>query len=287
LPGVMLWSGGVKLDGVHAPATTFFVGKGKNPLALMRTSWTDTNGIYIAMKGGSGAINHAHMDVGSFVMDADGERWAMDFGRQEYETLESKGLQIFGRTQDAQRWTVFRYINQVHNTLTINDKHQWIAGYAPIISSSSEPDFMNAVTDISEAYKGALVKVVRGIAIVDKQYVVVRDEIEAPDTVTTIRWTLLTPASVKITGKNTAELTQNGKKLILKVEATGKIVMKTWPTDPPPHDYDAPNPGTVRTGFELTIPAKSKTAITVSLIPEKALSRANKNIQPLQLWQHD
>jgi len=284
LPGILLWSGGIGLNTVQPPTATVWAGKGKNPLALMRTSWTDTNGIYVAAKGGSGSINHAHMDVGSFVMDADGERWAMDFGRQEYESLESKGLQIFGRTQDAQRWTVFRYINQAHNTLTINNQHQWVAGYAPMLSSSAAPAFMNAVFDISEAYKGALQKAIRGIAIAERQYVVIRDEITAADTVTTIRWTLLTPATVTITGKNSAELTQHGKKLFLRVEAAGDIVMKTWPADPPPHDYDAPNPGTIFTGFELTIPARASTAISVLLIPAKNLEAASKKIQPLALW---
>ncbi len=283
LPGAMLWSGGLDIGKITPPAATFWMGQGKNPIALMRTSWTDTNAIYIAMKGGSGSINHAHMDVGSFVMDAGGERWAMDFGRQEYETLESKGLQIFGRTQDAQRWTVFRYINQVHNTLTINDKHQWVAGYAPIRSASPSPNYMNAVVDISAAYTGALTKALRGIAIVDKKYVVVRDEIEATDTVTTIRWTLLTPANVTITGKNTAELTQHGKKLLLRVEAPGNIWMKTWPTDPPPHDYDAPNPGTTRIGFEITIPAKSSIDLNVFLVPQEA-GNVHKKIAPLQSW---
>ncbi|MEO5593892.1 MAG: heparinase II/III family protein [Chitinophagaceae bacterium] len=287
LPAMMLWGGGVAINNITPPKATMWVGQGKNPVALMRTSWTDTAAIFVGMKGGSVSVNHAHMDIGSFVMDAGGVRWAMDFGMQEYESLESKGLQIFGRTQDAQRWTVFRYINQVHNTLTINDQHQRVVGYAPLTSFSASKDFMNAVTDMSEVYKGAVATAKRGIAIVDQQYVVVRDEIEALDTVTTIRWTLLTPANVVITGKNTAELTKNGKKLLLRVDAPGTVVMKTWPTDPPPNSYDAPNPGTIRTGFELTIPAKSKIAFTVSLIPEKAAAAANKKIESLQSWKHD
>ncbi|HMH21405.1 MAG TPA: heparinase II/III family protein [Puia sp.] len=288
LPAMMIWGGGVGIENITAPKATMWVGRGKNPVALMRTSWTDTAGIYIGMKGGSGSVNHAHMDVGSFVMDADGVRWAMDFGAQDYESLESKGMQIFGRTQDAQRWTVFRYTNQAHNTLTINDQHQRVVGYAAITGSSSSKDFMNAVTDLSDVYKGAVAKAQRGIAIVDRQWVVVRDEIEAADTPTTIRWTLVTPASVTITGKNTAELTKAGKKLFLRVEVSGgDLVMKTWPTDPPPASYDAPNPGTIRTGFELTIPARSTTAMTVSLIPEKAAAIANKKINPLASWPKD
>ncbi|MEO5684646.1 MAG: heparinase II/III family protein [Chitinophagaceae bacterium] len=287
LPAMMLWGGGIGLDNIKAPKATMWVGRGKSPVALMRTSWTDTAAVFVGFKAGSVSVNHAHMDIGSFVMEAEGVRWAMDFGMQEYESLESKGMQIFGRTQDAQRWTVFRYVNQTHNTLTINDQHQRVVGHAPLTSSSSAKDFMSATTDMSEVYKGAAAKVKRGIAIVDQQYVVVRDEVEASDTATTIRWTLLTPASVVITGKNTATLTKNGKKMLLRVDAPGNIVMKTWPTDPPPNSYDAPNPGTIRAGFELTIPAKTSTAITVSLIPEKAAAAANKKIASLQSWQHD
>lgn len=286
LPAIMIWSAGMGINNIKAPASTMWVGKGKVPVALMRTSWTDSNAIYVGFKGGSVSVNHAHMDIGSFVMEADGVRWAMDFGMQEYESLESKGIQLFGRTQNAQRWTVFRLTNLVHNTLTINNQHQRVTGSAPITGSSSTPNFMNAVADMSEVYNGALVKAERGIAIVDKKYVVVRDEIEARDTVTTIRWTLLTPADVKITGSNKAELTKDGKKLILQVESPVKVTMKTWSTDPP-NSYDAPNPGTTLTGFEVTVPAKSKIALTVSLIPEKATGKTKKKIAALKEWNNE
>jgi hypothetical protein len=283
LPAIMLWSNGIDMNKITSPESTMWVGQGKNPVALMRTSWTDTNAIYVAMKGGSVSVNHAHMDIGSFVMDADGVRWAMDFGSQDYESLESKGIQVFGRTQDAQRWTIFRYTNLVHNTLTINNQHQKVTGYAPIISSGASPSFMNVVTDLTEIYKGSVAKASRGIAIADKNYVVVRDEIETLDSSTTIRWTMLTPATVKITGANKAELKQKDKKLILMVEASSNIVMKTWSTDPP-NSYDAPNPGTTLVGFEITVPAHTKTEWNVKLIPEKVLGKVTKKIQPLKNW---
>jgi hypothetical protein len=283
LPTIMLWSNGIKINNITPPKSTTWIGNGKNPVALMRTSWTDSNGIYVGMKGGSVSVNHAHMDIGSFVMDADGVRWAMDFGMQEYESLESKGIQLFGRTQNAQRWTVFRLTNLVHNTLTINNQHQKVTGYAPITSFSSNPNFINAVTDLSEIYKGSIAKANRGIAIVDKSYVVVRDEIQTSDSVATIRWTMLTPATVKITGANSAELTQAGKKLFLKVQTTAHIIMKTWSTDPP-NSYDAPNPGTALVGFELTLPARYTTAFNVLLIPEKSLDKKTKKIKPLAGW---
>ena len=284
LPAIMLWSGGIGIDKITPPKSTMWVGKGKVPVALMRTSWTDTNAIFVGMKGGSASVNHAHMDIGSFVMEADGIRWAMDFGMQDYESLESKGIRLFGRTQDAERWNVFRYNNLVHNTLTVNNKYQLVSGHAPLTESSTAPSFTFAITDMSEVYKGQLSKANRGIAIVDKQYVVVRDEIETPDTANTvIRWTLLTSAEVKIIDNNKAELTRNGKKLILQVQEPLQVSMKTWTTDPP-KNYDAPNPGTALVGFEIELPANSKTAITVALIPAKIEKHATKKIQPLQKW---
>ena len=39
-----------------------------------------------------------------------------------------------------------------------------------------------------------------------------------------------------------------------------------WTNDPP-HDYDAPNPGTCRVGFTMDIPAASEAFIEVSLTP--------------------
>ena len=286
LPAIMLWSNGVGINSISAPKSTMWVGQGKNPVALMRTSWTDSNAIYVAAKGGSVSINHAHMDVGSFIMEADGVRWAMDFGMQGYESLESKGIQLFGRTQDAQRWTVFRLTNLVHNTLTINNQHQRVTGHAPITSSSDKPSFMNAVIDMTEVYKGSIAKANRGISIVDKSYVVVRDELETLPEATTVRWTMLTPADVKITGNNTAELTKDGKKLTLQVQSPANVTMKTWSTDPP-NSYDAPNPGTTMVGFEVTLPANSKNTLTVALVPASAKNKEIKNVQPLEKWTAD
>jgi hypothetical protein len=283
LPAIMLWSDGVRLDGIKPPASKMWVGKGKVPVALMRTSWTDTTALFLATKGGSASVNHAHMDIGSFIMEADGVRWAMDFGMQDYESLESKGIQLFGRTQDAQRWKVFRYNNLVHNTLTFNNEHQKVAGYAPITAHSASPGFMFATVDLSDVYKGNVQKANRGVAIINQQYVAVRDEVETAAKETTLRWTMLTPADVKITGKNSAELTKDGKKLYLLVQEPANITMKTWSTVPP-NSYDAPNPGTALVGFEVVLPANKNTTITVTLVPERAKKKATKKLPALNKW---
>lgn len=284
-PAIMLWSGGISIDNISAPKENMWLGNGKNPVAMMRTSWTDPNAIYVATKGGSVSINHAHMDIGSFVMESDGVRWAMDFGMQDYESLESKGIKLFGRTQDAERWTVFRLTNLVHNTLAIDSQHQRVTGHAPIVASSKNPDFMHTIIDLSEIYKGQVAASKRGIAVVDKKQVLIRDEIETLGKETTIRWTMLTPADVRIINDHQALLTKDGKTLILDVGELPNLKMKTWSTDPP-KSYDAPNPGTILTGFEVTVPANTKIALNVSLIPGKSGKNNQKNIQALEHWKN-
>jgi len=283
LPAVLIWSAGISVDKINEPLKKIWVGQGKNPVALMRTSWTDPDAIYVAMKGGSPSVNHGHMDIGSFIMEANGERWAIDFGAQDYNSLESAGVSLWGMDQNSQRWEVFRYNNFVHNTLTVNNQLQLVDGYASIIAWSDDLSMMNAVTDISSLYKGILMKAIRGIAIADNQYVTIRDEIETLNTETIIRWNLLTSSSVNITGSNTAVLTKNGKKLTIQVKEPANIKMKTW-TTVPAHSYDAPNPGTIMIGFETTIPAKSGTALTVLLIPDGAKENRSVTVKSLENW---
>jgi hypothetical protein len=283
LPAIMIWGAGMKIDRVTAPAKTMWVGMGKNPVSLMRTSWSDPNAIYVALKGGSPNVNHAHMDAGSFVMEANGIRWAMDFGPQDYNSLESKGVDLWNMKQNSQRWEVFRYNNFTHNTLTINGKLQQVAGFAPIISSSADPLMMNAITDLTRIYEDQVKTASRGIAIVNKQYVIIEDELETLAKETVIRWTMVTSADVKITGNNSAELTKDGKKLILKVTSPAKISMKTWTTEPP-HDYDAQNPGTTLVGFETTVQANTKATLKVFLLPDGVTQNPSTNPGPLNNW---
>ena len=282
-PAILLWGAGTSVNRIPKPASSAWVGGGKSPVALMRTTWTDPAALYVAMKGGSPSVNHAHMDVGSFIMEADGVRWAMDFGMQNYNSLESKGVDLWNRAQNSQRWEVFRYSNLVHNTLTVNNGLQKVDGNAPITSSSNNPQFLNAITDLTELYKGPLAKANRGLAIVNQAYVVVRDELEVSSSPATVRWSLLTPATVTLLDKNRAELTKDGKKLIVQVQEPADVTLKTWSTEPT-HDYDTPNPGTTLVGFEVTMPANVKGNLTVLLIPEKATTKAAQPVQPLANW---
>ncbi len=282
LPVLMIWGKDIQMDQIQAPASRFWMGQGKNPICLMRTSWTDPDAMFLGFKAGSPSVNHAHMDVGSFMMEADGIRWVSDFGSQNYESLESKGMSIFGRTQDAERWTIFRLNNYAHSTLTINDELQKVEGYAKIDRHSEQDNFMFAVSDISSLYNGLLKKALRGAGIKDGKFVVVRDEIETKNKPAKVRWNLVTPAEVEL-GKKGAILTKDGETLYLKVQGPDNIKMRTWSTAPT-NDYDAENPGTIMVGFECDLPANASETFEVLLVPEKSKEDAEFLDVALDEW---
>lgn len=273
----------MSVNEITPPVKKLWVGQGRNPVALMRSSWTEKDAVYVAIKGGSPSVNHGHMDVGSFIMEALGERWAMDFGMQDYNSLETAGVDLWNMKQNSQRWEVFRYNNQAHNTLTVNNQLQAVGGYAKITSSGESAGMINAITEITSVYTGLLNKAVRGIAIVDNKYVTVRDEIETSGSETVIRWNMVTSATVNITDNNTAVLTKNGKKLELKVKGSSSVTMKTWSTEPS-HSYDAANPGTIMVGFEVTVPANTKAALTVLLLPQGSVENNQVTNLTLENW---
>lgn len=272
LPSIMIWGKDIALEKIIEPKEKVYLGQGANPVYLMRTSWTDPNAIYVGFKLGSPSVNHGHMDVGSFIMEAEGVRWASDFGMQSYETLESKGMSIFGRTQDAQRWSIFRLNNYSHSTLIVDNKLQQVDGYAKIDKYSDNEKFPFAISEITSVYKGYLKKSVRGIGIIDQKYVVVRDELKTLNKPAKIRWNMLTFADVKLE-KDGATLTKDGKTLYLKIKGPSGITMKTWSTAPT-NDYDAENPGSVLVGFECDLPANSTESFEVLLVPQKTNSAA-------------
>ena len=264
LPALLIWGTQTELSAVQAPTQTFWAGQGPSPVALMRSSWEKPNAVFLGVKAGSPAVNHAHMDVGSFVVDALGERWAMDFGMQDYNSLESKGVDLWNRSQNSQRWEVFRLNNFAHNVISFDGQLTNAKGYARIDGATGTGPNRMVITNLSEMYQDQAKGVRRGLGIIDQRYAVVRDEVECGQKETVMRWNMLTSADVRIVDGKTVELSQNGKKMLLIFDTQTPISIRTWPTTPR-HDYDAPNPGTVFVGFEAKLAAGSRHSFSAYL----------------------
>lgn len=260
-PMLMLWMAPTQEKPIAPPALSWSA-QGPTPVAFHRSAWT-ADASFVAIKGGSPSASHAHMDVGAFVMDAEGVRWADDLGMQDYESIESKGINLWGKGQEADRWKIFRLGTSAHNVLMVDGQQQRFDGKAPIVLAKPG----RTVVDTGSIYKGQLASARRGVALQEDRSVVVQDEVKALGKAASVRWAMVTRAEVKVDGEGHATLTQDGKKLgFLVVEPAGAVV-KIYPTDPPPAATDARNPGTRMVGFEVAVSAGAAQRIVVQLVP--------------------
>ena len=143
-------------------------------------------------------------------------------------------------------------------------------------------DRLSVMTDMSSLYKDQLEQAVRGAAIIDQQYFVVRDELRSGDQNASVRWQMVTGAEIAITGKNTAILSKDGKQMTIRVDEPANVTLTTWSSQPET-DYDAPNPGTIILGFETELPANTSATLQVKMVPGNKASKATI-VKPLADW---
>lgn len=200
----------------------------ENGIAIMRSRWNDESALYLGVKGGENGVSHSHLDLGSFIMENDGVRWAIDFGRELYDL---PGVHDYA--ENGKRWDYYRLGTKSHNTLMINGENQDVNAKAEIVSYNFSDSISLVELDLSEAYYGSAKSVKRSIAMVSDQYVVINDEITGQKG-DEIRWAMATRASIKITG-NKATLKSDNKELyvhIIAPEDANFMDISTKPKNP-------------------------------------------------------
>jgi len=283
LPSVMLWASGNTFKGMEKPTQRLYVGQGSTPMAIMRNHWGGGNDeLYVGLKGGMSSINHGHMDIGNFVVYKGANQWVTDLGVQNYYSISKYGITLGDRSQYGKRWDVLRFSKDIHNIMIFNGNNQIVTEKAYIDKWGDRDNFVFAATDLSRVERNSIKKHLRGVAIVNDEYVLVRDEIENRDCFTDTRWAMLTPADVKITGANTAKLSMNGEKLKMIVEGRN-VKMNIWSTEPR-FGFDEANPGTVMIGFTTTLEPGEKAQINVYLIPESASCEGGIPVPSIESW---
>lgn len=265
-PIAMLFASRCNTKDIKPIQDKFWAGNGSQPVFLYRNGFASNADTYLGVKGGSPKNSHAHMDGGSFIYEWGGVRWAVDLGNQDYHSLESKGIGIWKKGQNSQRWQVYRLNNYSHNTLTINDKIHQYKGMATMIKVHNKKRYKGAEFDLSSLFSNTE-SVTRTITIDKNDKVTCTDRIESRNTDCSIRWNMTTFAKAEIIDNHTILLKQEGKELLLRVVAPKNAkayIMKNnsdnW--------YDVKNRG-VRVGFTTSIESYSKSSIKVELIPQK------------------
>ena len=197
---------------------------------FLRGAWDDDKTAYVGFKGGDNAVNHSHLDLGTFVLDAGGCRWALDLGRDSYALPDyfTLGKAVY-----------YRLKTESHNTLLFDGLNQHPNAKAPIVAFHSTPELAFSVADLSEAYDLPPGKVRRGMALIARRHVLVKDEIHL-DKPCNITWQMHTRATAGIDGR-TATLRQGEKVLTARIVEPETAVFEFLPANAPPPQEQQPD----------------------------------------------
>jgi len=226
-------------------------GNGDNPVFIFRGKQNDPHQFYLAGKGGRGSVNHGNMDAGSFIFELNGVRWVIDPGNQDYNTLEQKGFNLWGRCQTCERWDLLTKNNFGHSTLSINDSLHRVDGYAAI-TGFRDGESPTTTIDITPVFGNMVEKSIRTFTKESPTSILIEDDITTNNKTKLITWQLMTTAEV-IPTKDGALLKQDGKELTLKILSPNNVSVSIISLDPPSLSLDKTIDHLKR--IELKIPA--------------------------------
>ncbi len=251
-------------------------------VVTMRSGWTDPEAMFVGIQAGTNQVNHNHLDLGSFVLDALGRRWAVDLGGDDYNLPA-----YFG----GKRYTYYRLRAEGHNTLVVNPDQgpdQDPQATAKIRRFVSEEERAVAVADLTPAYASHARRVERGVAMLKRRHVLIQDELDA-DQAAGVYWFLHTPASVTLSDdRRTATLEQAGKKLRARILAPSEARFEVRPAEPLP---SSPNPEGQRRNrgirrITIHLPGVSSLRLAVMFTPQDGQGGPlwTPEIKPLAEW---
>ena len=180
------------------PVDHYFQCGGTTPIFVYRSGWRSRDDDYLGIKGGLTMSSHSHCDQGSFYFESDGVTWATDLGMQNYNSLETAGVDLWDMTQDSERWSVFRIGPFSHNILTVNG-HTPKVNHPVSFSRTWTPEEgarqnrIGAEMDLTELYTEDLDSCKRAVYLWSDNLEVM-DLVQAGDSVCTVRWAMCTEA---------------------------------------------------------------------------------------------
>ncbi|PFH54816.1 hypothetical protein AMATHDRAFT_72577 [Amanita thiersii Skay4041] len=223
--------------------------------ASMRSSWTDGDALFVAIKAGKNQEHQTHndLDVGDFVLDALGTRWAGELGSGDYRSPNY----FTSDAQEADRWKYYRKMTEGQNTILINRANQNVLA-APSVKSDSSKTVQGSstvadipkdstafwVADLTSAYSEAT-SIKRGIRLLNgRRQVLLQDEINSQGSV---QWRMHTNATVTTDGATaTLKIDDKTMKVSLLDPPSGAAFSTTkavrFDSDPTPPAPDQENP---------------------------------------------
>jgi len=196
-------------------------------LVVMRSDYFDKDASFAGIKGGYNFINHGDLDIGTFVFDALGERWAEELGPGSYDAPN-----YFLNTPAGGRWKNYCKRAEGQNTLVINPNatldDQYVLAECNFTFFEETDNGSKAILDMTDAYR------MNGATDVKREFEFYNNScLKITDTIkcivpSEIYWFMHTKSNINISDNGkTAILTINEKKMKVTLLADGEFsVMK-------------------------------------------------------------
>ena len=296
LPLMVLWGAGTgnmpiaDMNKAVKPSSLFYIAEGQNPICVMRSGW-ETEDIWLGYKVGNPSCPHGHMDVGSFLFEYGGARFAVDLGSDSYSKVAVAGLggSMFNMEESSIRWNkLLRYNNFSHNTLTINGQFQKLETKSSFVEHSSDSKLMYAVGDLTPSYEGQVEVLKRAVGLVERKFIIVEDYLKASDSDAEVVWNMTIKAMagysydstrriITLKGKNSAGHVKTVRMKIVyanhAASPDGITVEKTTVDDYlQPYETAAPNHSFIRIKYKVTagMTQRMKVYILPDGVPEES-----------------
>jgi hypothetical protein len=251
--------------------------RGPVPVAVLRTSWLNPDAVFLAFKAGYNMVNHAHLDLGQFELDALGVRWVRDIGSDDYN-LPSY---FHSSAQDAQRWKYYRLGSASHSVVTLDGDNQNVQAVAKLTDFLADGVNGFAVADLTSAYTPKAKSALRGVRLVAGRAVLVQDELDIAKACQAA-WGITTDAKVSAAGA-AATLTLDGRTLTARIlqPQGATFAVESAEQNPP----QAANTGVSRLVIRTAAqPGLLRFAVLLSPQAPGAPAAADPKITPLADW---
>jgi hypothetical protein len=229
-------------------------------VVTMRSAWDDPKALFLGCKAGDNKANHSNLDLGTFVLDAEGVRWFVDLGADDYNLPG-----YFG----GQRWNYYRMRAEGHNTLVLNpanEPDQNPRAATKIMRFESRPERSFAIADLTPAYDKDARRVHRGYAMLDRKQVLLQDEVRSTQS-SDLWWFAHTPAQIRISAEGqTATLNQGGKTLIAQILSPSKASFRVMDAAPLPSSPQPAKQNANRGISKLVIHIQNATDLRITVL---------------------
>ena len=252
--------------------------KGPVEVVTMRSAWDDPNALFVGIKAGYNQVNHGHLDLGTFELDALGVRWARDLGSDNYNMpgyWESK--------RGGQRWSYYRLNSASHNILMLGGKDQDPMAISKLTKVEINGERPLTIVELAEAYKDSARSASRGVVVIEgRRAVLVQDEISLK-TPCELAWGMTTDAQIDIEEGSRAVLKLKGQKLVARLlsPTDARFTVESAEQQPP----QKRNEGVRRLMMRLP-QASGDVRVAVLLAPvwKDGKTVDNTEIKPLANW---